>query len=62
MAHMTNTRNGFGVRHFISNLTSAPRANKKMIDFFNWSCNVMKVEINRFFFSNLCRIGYVVHS
>ena len=50
MAHMTNTRNGFGVRHFISNLTSAPRANKKMIDFFNWSCNVMKVEINRFFF------------
>ena len=61
MVLMTNTRNGLGIRNFESNLTSAPWAKKRMIDFFYWSCNVMKVEINRFF-SSLCRIGCVVHT
>ena len=61
MVLMTNTRNGLGIRNFESNLISAPWAKKRMIDFFNWSCNVMKVEINRFF-SSLCRIGCVVHT
>ena len=27
--------------------------------FFYWRCNVMKVEINRFLFSNLGRIGWL---
>ena len=61
MVLMTNTRNGLGIRNFESNLTSAPWAKKKMIDFFYWISNVMKVEINSFF-PIICRIGYVVHS
>ena len=31
-------------------------------DWFSDCCNVMKIEIKSFFFSNLCRIGLVVHS
>ena len=30
---------------------------KRRLNYFYWSCNVMKAEINRFFFSNLGRIG-----
>ena len=61
MVLMANRGNKLGIRNFESNLTTTPWAKKKMIDFFN-SCNVMKVEIKGFFFSNLCRICLVIQA